>query len=91
MMDDATRHVLAMLVRVVLIGAIIAGFYLTIGLGGTAQLLCIGASAAFGSQAGAYAVRATGNDPRARPIVIAFLALLAIGAGVAAVILANQS
>jgi hypothetical protein len=51
-----------------------------VGLGSQVQTLAIGAAAAFGSQAAAFAVRRLAGDRRANPLLIAIFAALAIAA-----------
>jgi len=76
MSDNVTRELLAMGVRIGAIAAILGAFYATVGIGDNLQILCIGAAAAFGSQAAAFGVRRLAGDRRASPwIGLAFLAL----------------
>ena len=86
MADNVTRELLAMVVRLGTIMAILGGFYMTVGLGGNSQTLAIGAAAAFGSQAAAFTVRRLAGDQRAKPLLIALFAVLAIAASVYVVV-----
>lgn len=86
MADNVTRELLAMVVRLGAIMAILGGFYVTVGLGGNSQTLAIGAAAAFGSQAAAFTVRRLAGDQRAKPLLIALFAVLAIAAAVYVVV-----
>ncbi len=80
MADNVTRELLAMGVRIGAIAAILGAFYATVGLGGQAQTLAIGAAAAFGSQAAAFTVRRLAGDKRAKVFMIAIFAGLALAA-----------
>lgn len=86
MSDQVTRELIAMVVRVAVIGAITAAFYLTTGFGDTAQTLAIGAAVAFGSQAAAFTVRRLMGDERAKPMLIVAFLSFAIGAALFAVL-----
>ena len=86
--DNVTRELLAMVVRIGAIAAILGAFYATVGLGSQGQTLAIGAAAAFGSQAAAFTARRITGDKRAKPLVIAIFAALALAATVYVVVTA---
>lgn len=80
MSNNVTGELLAMVIRIGAIAAILGAFYATVGMGGTAQTLAIGAAAAFGSQAAAFTVRRVSGDRRAKPLLIVIFTALAIAA-----------